>query len=188
MFLTHERNNALLNKFQLFALGVLLLPLANAADAHVLGWLEWAALYPGNIKLKTKLDTGAKTSSVDAIEIKAFKRAEVPWVRYTIPLSQRLDDSDHGKDLVLESPVLRKVKIKNHHGAPDERYVVSLTICLGGQILTIPVSLADRRHFNYPLLLGRTALMGHAVVDPGKTFSVNESCDRTSLIQPALDP
>ena len=187
MFVAYKRNNALLNKFQLFALAMLLLPPANATDAHVLGWLEWASLYPGNIKLKTKLDTGAKTSSVDAIEIKTFKRAEVPWVRYTIPLSQRLDDSDHRENLVLESPVLRKVKIKNHHGAPDERYVVSLSICLGGQILTIPVSLADRRHFNYPLLLGRTALKGHAIVDPGKTFTVNERCDRASLTQPVLD-
>lgn len=178
MSIAHQRGKTLLTKWPLLAL--LLLSPAGAVEAHVLGWLEWASLLPGNIRLKTKLDTGAKTSSIDAIEIETFDRDDTTWVRFTLPLARRVDDSDHGKNLLLESPVLRKVKIKNHDGAPDERYVVNLTICLGGQILTIPVSLTDRRHFNYPLLLGRSALKSHAIIDPAKTFTVNESCEISS--------
>lgn len=169
-------NNKFPHKLIVFSLALLMLAWAGNTQSHVLGWLEWAWLQPGAIKIKTKLDTGAKTSSIDAIKITPFERDGEPWVRYTVPLARRLDDSDRGKDLQLESPVERIVKIKEHDHEANARYVVNLIICIGGQTFNTPASLADRRHFNYPLLLGRSALKNRAIIDPGKTFTASKTC------------
>lgn len=161
----------------LIVVTVCMLPWPNVAESHVLGWLEWSWIQPEGIKIKTKLDTGAKTSSIDAVDIEKFERDNDSWVRFTIPLARRTDDSDHGKDIIMESPLLRIVKIKDHENEAAARYVVNLTLCIGGQTLTTPVSLANRRRFNYPLLLGRSTLENKALVDPAKTFTASKSCD-----------
>ena len=152
--------------------------LQTTADAGVrrLGWIEWAWLLPGHIRIKAKLDTGAKTSSVDAVDIEGFERDDEPWVRFRIPLGERRDDSDHGKDVILERPVERRTRVKDHERGSDERYVVNLELCIGGKTFVTPVTLADRSHFNYPLLLGRLALRKRAVVDPARTFTASDSC------------
>jgi hypothetical protein len=157
-------------------LGASLLCTQVQASQRVLGWLEWARLEPGHIKIKTKLDTGAKTSSIDADDIEAFTRDNHPWVRFRVPLGGRPDDSDHGVDLFFELPVLRETRIKHHVLNPTTRYVVHLKLCVGGTTFTTPVTLADRRRFNYPLLLGRLALKGRALVDAGRIFTASHSC------------
>ena len=141
-----------------------------------LGWLEWAWLKPGDIKIKTKLDTGAKTSSIDATEIETFERQGKTWVRFTIPLSERPEDSDLKADVAFERPVVRVIKIKDHENAASTRYVVNMSLCVGGKVMKTPVSLANRKNFNYPLLLGRTALKNGILVNSSKTFTASHSC------------
>ena len=148
----------------------------NAKSATTLGWLEWAWLKPGDIKIKTKLDTGAKTSSIDAVNIEPFEREDKTWVRFTIPLARRPEDSDLKQDITLERRVIRVIKIKDHKRDASTRYVVNMSLCIGGKKMKTAVSLADRKHFNYPLLLGRTALKNGILVDPSKTFTASDSC------------
>ncbi len=155
---------------------ILVSPPVSAAKKQHLGWIEWAWLLPGDIKVKTKLDTGAKTSSIDAVDIEAFERDDEVWVRFRIPLSERPDDSDHGADVHVERPVVRETRIKEHERDSVTRYVVEMDLCIGGMTFTTPMTLADRGGFNYPLLLGRSALKGHTVVDPARTFTASESC------------
>ena len=52
-----------------------------------------------------------------------------------------------------------------------------LEICLAGQLLKTEVSLIDRSEFNYPLLLGRSALTSFALVDAGSTFLSQPDCE-----------
>ncbi len=151
-------------------------PPGFAAPKQRLGWIEWAWLQPGSIKVKTKLDTGAKTSSIHAEDIESFERDDEVWVRFRIPLSQRPDDSDHGADVHLERPVIRETRIKEHERDSVTRYVVEMDLCIGGMTFTTPMTLADRGGFNYPLLLGRSALKGRTVIDPARTFTASDSC------------
>lgn len=153
-----------------------LLPLAAAAEPRVLGWLEWAWLEPGHVRIKSKLDTGARTSSLDARDLELFKRDARQWVRFRIPLASRPDDSDHGEDLVIEKPLVGAVEVKEHEGPGQQRHVVNIDLCLGGYTFTTPVTLVDRRRFNYPLLLGRVALQGRVIVDPAAKFSTRRLC------------
>ena len=160
----------------------LMTPMQVMADnLRTLGWLEWAWLQPGGVKIKTKLDTGAKTSSIYAVDIAPFEREGELWVRFRIPLEKRSDDSSRAGDIVLERLVERETRIKDHEDASRRRYVVMLEMCMGGHNFNTPVTLADRGRFNYPLLLGRLALQGRAVVDPARIFTASRSCKSATL-------
>lgn len=147
-----------------------------AARVRTFGWLEWAYLEPDHVKIKAKLDTGAKTSSIHAEDIEPFERDGEKWVRFRIPISERQDDSNHRHDVFMERPIVRDVLIKEHEGQSAERQVVNIDVCLGGMTFTTPVTLADRSRFNYPLLLGRIALQGRAVIDAARKFANRRRC------------
>jgi hypothetical protein len=159
---------------------LVLIVLASGAWAkpRVLGWLEWAWLEPGHIRLKAKLDTGARTSSIDADGIELFERDGEQWVRFRVPLSERPDDSTYGEDVLYELPLAGRRKIKDHVLEPARRYVVEMELCIGGRTFATPVTLADRSRFNYPLLLGRVALQGRMMIDPAQKYTADRSCPR----------
>jgi hypothetical protein len=136
------------------------------------GWLEEVSVGGGKLRLKAKLDTGAKTSSVTATEITELRRDGRDWVRFRI---HDADEADRGH-LVLERPVTRWVKIKRHSGEAARRPVVELDLCLGTTSRSVEVSLTDRSGFNYPVLLGRNFLAGTALVDAARTYTVKPRC------------
>lgn len=146
------------------------------AEARLFGWLEWATIEPIDIRIKAKLDTGARTSSLHAVELEPFIRDGREWIRFQVPISARNGDSAHQQVITLERPVVRAVLIKAHRGAAAARPVVDLELCLGGITFTTPVTLADRSRFNYPLLLGRRALEGRAVVDVARKYANDGLC------------
>lgn len=159
------------------ALALLLFtPGAWSSSTSTLGWLEWGYLVPQGIRMKTKLDTGAKTSSLDAADIVPFEVDGQRYVRFRVPVTSRPEDFDVPADFVLERPVERDVIVKKHRGKNEHRYVVELEFCIAGEHFTTPVSLANRSRFNYPLLLGRAALAGRTLVDPARTFSADKGC------------
>ncbi|MDA0822444.1 MAG: ATP-dependent zinc protease [Proteobacteria bacterium] len=156
---------------------LLIAPTVALAKPQTLGWLEWSWLEPGAVKIKTKLDTGAKTSSIHAANIVPFERDGVPWVRFQIPLANRSKEIGHVEYLSVERVVERETRIKDHYDESRERYVVKLDMCIGGTRFSTPVTLADRGRFNYPLLLGRLALRGRILVDAERIFTASQSCD-----------
>ena len=150
-------------------------PRAEPGDApRALGWLEWAWLEPGHARLKAKLDTGARTSSLHALAIERFARDGRDWVRFEVPLAPRSPRA--GSTLRLERPLLREARIKTHGGGAVARPVVEIALCVGGLAFTTPVTLTDRSRFNYPLLLGRRALAGRAQVDAAQKFLHDDGC------------
>ncbi len=130
------------------------------------GWLEGVLLQPWNIRMRAKLDTGAKTSSLHAVDIRRFKKEGEQWVRFYTGT----------KSLVkIEMPLVRDVKIKDHKLKAAVRPVVEMTFCLHNQLFTSEFSLIDRSPFNYPILLGRTMLQQGIIVDPSITFTVRST-------------
>ncbi len=136
-------------------------------ETLVAGWLESIILQPWNIKLRAKLDTGAKTSSLHAEDIERFERDGKEWVRF------HTTDPDEKNPLkTVEAVLIRDVKIKRHKQKPQTRPVVEMTFCLDGQIYTSEFSLTDRSRFNYQVLLGRRVLQQGILVDPASTFTL----------------
>jgi len=157
-------------------------PTILAADAaQVLGWVEWAQLEPEHVEVKAKLDTGAKTSSIHAVDIEPFERDGADWVRFKMPLKSHSHKASDDSELVFERPVVRTVLIKQHQRKSTRRYVIEIDLCLAGERFTTPATLADRGRFLYPLLLGRTALEGRAVVDPAHKHRAACSCPDAAM-------
>jgi hypothetical protein len=151
-------------------------PLGAEARPRTFGWLEWAWLEPGHTRIKAKLDTGAKTSSIHAEDVELFERDGEEWVRFKVPLGTRKHAPKSARDIHLERPLVRQVLIKEHEGPAARRHVVNVDLCLGGITFTTPVTLADRSRFLYPLLLGRVALQGRAVIDPAQKYLATRRC------------
>lgn len=118
-----------------------------------------------DLQVHAKLDTGAKTASLSAQDLKLFTKNKETWVRFQL----------EGKKKSYEFPVKRISRIKKREGemcSPDdatytERPVIELQVCLGNQSKTIEVNLEDRSRFDYQLLIGKVGLTElKAIVDP----------------------
>jgi len=164
----------------LFIIPMLMIPfginVANPVEADtdttdssrlVAGWLEYVVLEPWQIKLRAKLDSGAKTSSLHALDIQRFERDGEPWVRFSTEGKQNEITTKP-----IELPIKRDVKIKTHHYDPAVRPVVELSFCLNGNVYHGEFSLVDRSQFNYAVLLGRRILKQGIIVDSSATFTL----------------
>jgi len=159
----------------LFSLA-LLPALGHAAEKTVYGLNEYARLGDLDLEVAAKLDTGAKTASLSARDIKRFKRDGESWVRFYLAI-----DAAHKHP--IERPLARVSKIKRRAGDynPDEgkaytaRPVIELNICMGQALRTIEVNLTDRSAFQFPLLIGSEALKHFdALVDPSLKYAAGK--------------
>ena len=153
-------------------------------ERKLFGRVEAIKILPEDVKLLAKMDTGAKTSSLSAINIIEYEDAGRLRVAFSVV------DPKRGIKFDRDLPVKRHAKIKKRKnraakpsGKPtfSVRPVVSITVELNGQTQEIDVNLVDRRHFNYPMLFGREALIAFdGVVDPSKQQFSNYSGSLTS--------
>lgn len=146
-------------------------PVSQAGEKLILGWVE-RVLIPTEaaLTLEAKLDTGADTSSLDAKVLKRFRRGGKHLLRFSV-----LDPATNNR-IIMERPHLRGVRIKRHDGKHQRREVTDLPICLGDRLHTVEVTLINREQFEYPLLLGRSALKGFALVDPSLKLTQSPRC------------
>ncbi len=162
-------------KHSFFYLSVLLYFPVNA-ESEILGWLESAYIKPWNIRVRAKLDTGALTSSIHATDIETYQLHDELWVRFTLNQPAGKKNTRVKEKIIVEKPVIKETKIKEHIGDSVLRYVVEMEFCMNGKHYITLVTLTDRSNFHYPLLLGRRTLKEHVLIDPGKSFTANKSC------------
>lgn len=161
----------------IFAMAVLSAPaVAKSRNAdepdelRILGWVEYVHLIEPGFELKAKLDTGARTSSLDARIIKKFRQYGKRWVRFAVR------HPETGEETVLVRERERTIGIVQHEGENDVRPTVIMAVCLAGKTREIEVSLVDRSRFEYPMLVGRRALKRFALIDSGETFLSEPDC------------
>lgn len=133
------------------------------ADAKIIiGAIEKVRVVPPNIVLKARIDTGAKTTSLDARDITPFERDGKQWVRFTVVNGK--------KEYTLEKKVIKTVQIKRHGKASQDRYVINIRMVLGNVSQLILVNLNDRDKYQYPVLIGRNFLRDNFIVDVSKKY------------------
>ena len=137
------------------------------------GWVETVVISDSSVVTKAKLDTGARTSSINADRIELFEKEGQTWVRFELVL-ESLDNRE--VRILQERPRIRGVKIKDHDGSRDKRVVVDLDICFDGREYKPEFTLANRSEYIYDVLLGRAFLSGVAVVDSEETFQTMGRC------------
>lgn len=147
--------------------------MAEAGSRQVIGYLENVHISDAGMSFRAKIDTGADSSSINAEVIKPFFRKGENWIRF------RLTNWE-GKTVVLERKLERYTRIKRKLALPVKRPVVKLGICLSGVEHVGEVSLAERTNFKYQMLVGRSYLSGHFMVDPEKTYLTRPACGGVS--------
>jgi len=151
-----------------------------AKETAIVGRIEYGILLPENIKLKVKMDTGATMSSLHAVNIQRYTKADQPWVKFVV----KLDDD---KEFTFDRKIIGEIGIKKRHaeianGQTHEiRPVVMMDLCLNGKVENIQVNLADRSHFTYPMLLGRISMEQFGIlIDPTDSFITKPNCQLSS--------
>ncbi|MFL0800750.1 MAG: ATP-dependent zinc protease [Agarilytica sp.] len=159
-------------------------PLASARDASsvfgmaILGRVEFAWLDGVGQYLKARIDTGAKSSSLNATNIQRFERNGKRWVRFDVAL-------DDTKKVTLEAPLHRHVRIRQASVDDLERRpVVRLPIRMGEIYEETEFSLSDRNEMLYPILLGRSFLRDIAIVDVAKKFTRSRDPKLAAQVSP----
>ncbi len=136
-------------------------------EPTVIGWREWIG-FPGLgiFQIKAKVDTGARTSCLHAFLVEPFDRDGELWVRFDIHPNQR----NTSKVLSCMAPVMDQRLVRDSGGHEELRYVVETEVSIGDRTHKVEVTLTDRDSMKFRVLLGRTAMEGRYVVDPGKSY------------------
>ncbi|MBF4389791.1 ATP-dependent zinc protease, partial [Vibrio anguillarum] len=117
-----------------------------------------------NESFKARIDTGAATSSISAVDVVAFERDGNDWVKFRI-------EHDDIKSDEISLPVERWVRIRQSSAeGTQKRAVVVAWIEIGDLKERTEFTLADRTHLTYPLLLGRSFFKDVALVDVSRKY------------------
>lgn len=131
------------------------------------GWREWVQLPDIGVPwIKAKLDTGARTSTIHAYQVKVFEHDGADWVRFRVrPWQESTQD-----EVVVECPVHDRRRVRSSTGHVQDRIVVKLRIEMLGRRVTCEVTLSNRDSMGFRMLIGRQALRRGFLVDASKSF------------------
>lgn len=138
----------------------------------IIGWREWVSLPDLNIaKIKAKIDTGARTSTLHALDIAPFTKAGEMWIRFSVHPVQ----DDDATAVQCEAKVFERRIITNSGGGQEERYVIKTPLYIGDSNWLIELTLTNRAGLGFRMLIGRTALKGRVIVDPAVSYRASRA-------------
>lgn len=142
----------------------------KVGNKQLFGEAEMSNIPALKLRLPARIDTGARTTSLHATQIELFERDGKNWVRF--------QSRNGAKPMIQELPLKRKVRIKRKDKGIVERPVVELKVQIGDVVQRLDVNLADRSHFEYPVLIGRDFLQDLVIVDVSKSYIADQPENR----------
>ena len=145
---------------------------APTSQPTILGGIEKVSIDSIKQSFDARVDTGATTSSLNAVDIKEFERNGKDWVRFHLAdKSQATEDQKW-----IEAPVVRYVKIRQSTtDQAERRAVIELWVKVGKIHEKAQFTLADRSQMSHPVLLGREFIKDIALVDVSKQYVQTEA-------------
>jgi ribosomal protein S6--L-glutamate ligase len=137
----------------------------------ILGSEEWCS-FPeiGIPTIKARVDSGAKTSALHAINIAPFIKEGKNWVRFDInPIQNNVKTIIH-----CEAPLIDKRIVKSSSGFREQRYVIQSLLDIGKDKWLIEMTLTNRDSMGFRMLLGREAMSGRVLVDPEQKYLLGQ--------------
>ena len=142
----------------------------------IIGWREWLALPQLGIPaIKSKIDTGARSSALHAFQIESFRSRGKDRVRFVVHPLQR----STMRGVRVEADLLGYVNVRNSGGRVERRPVIVTTVRLSDRTWKIQITLTNRDEMGFRMLLGRQALRGLFLVDPARSFLAAERPAKT---------
>lgn len=133
----------------------------------IIGACEWVALPELAIpRLRARVDTGAKTCALHATDISTFIREDGQWVSFVAHAGY--PDATHQH--ICEARLRGIRQVRNTSGELEERYTIRTSIVIGHARWEVDITLSNRHRMRYRMLLGRSAMKLHALVNPARTF------------------
>ena len=138
----------------------------------ILGSEEWCS-FPelGIPAIKARVDSGAKTSALHAINIAPFQKEGIKWVKFDInPIQNNLRTIIHCEALLID-----KRMVKSSSGYREQRYVIQTKLKIGNDVWEIEMTLTNRDSMGFRMLLGREAMSGRILVDPEQQYLLGQT-------------
>ncbi len=137
----------------------------------ILGSEEWCS-FPelGIPTIKARVDSGAKTSAMHALNIAPFIKNDANWVKFDInPIQNNIKTVIH-----CEAPLVDKRIVKSSSGFREHRYVIQTSLKIGDTKWPIEMTLTNRDSMGFRMLLGREAMSGRVLVDPEQKYLLGQ--------------
>ncbi len=132
-----------------------------------IGWREWIG-FPelGIDRIKAKIDTGARTSVIHAFRIKKIGDGDEAKVKFYLHPVQR----KRKPELQCVAQIVDEREVRSSNGELEMRYVIVTPMRMGEDIWPVELTLSNRDQMGFRVLVGRSAIRGRYMVDPGTSF------------------
>ncbi|WP_310557612.1 30S ribosomal protein S6--L-glutamate ligase [Flavobacterium sp.] len=142
----------------------------------IIGSEEWFSFPDLNIPyIKARIDSGAKTSALHAVNISPFIRDNENWVKFDInPIQNNTKAVKH-----CEAKLIDKRVVKSSSGYREQRYVIQTHLKIGEESWNIEMTLTNRDSMGFRMLLGREAMSGRLLVDPEQKYVLEQPSAET---------
>lgn len=133
----------------------------------VIGWQEIISLPKiGLPAIKAKIDTGAKTSSLHAENIKYFTKNNKQYISFDVHPMQK------HKEIIVKCQAILTAKrnVKSSSGCKENRPIIETEIKIGNHSFNIELNLTKRDYMKSRMLLGRDAIKNNMIIDPEYKF------------------
>jgi hypothetical protein len=135
----------------------------------LLGWREWVALPAfGIAQIKAKIDTGARSSALHAETIEPYSKDGENWLMFTVQPKQKQKQS--GQLIECHAPIKDRRLVSDSGGHIQRRYVIETQLIFGQHPIQAEVTLTNRDSMRFLMLLGRTAMNRHFIIDPNASY------------------
>jgi len=133
----------------------------------IIGWREWLTLPELGIRrIKAKIDTGARSSSIHAFDIKQYQKDGQEHVQFKVHPLQR----NTKVTVTCDIPVLEFRQVRSSSGHARQRPVIVTNVKALGESWPIEITLANRDQMGFRMLLGREAIRGRFLVDANRSY------------------
>lgn len=119
----------------------------------IVGETAWIVVDDVEHAFEARIDTGARTTSIHAIDMQIENEAKDFKANIGKPIRFTIVDAE-GKEFKMDSTISGVTQVRNAQGT-EQRYSVPMTLTWSGISKPIEVNLRDRSAMTYKLLIGR---------------------------------
>nr|WP_232225685.1 RimK/LysX family protein [Leptospira terpstrae] len=132
----------------------------------IVGRVEWVEFPNWKLKLRARVDTGAKSCSIHAINIERVTENGEVFVLFDTFVDE--------KPVRLKSKFIKEAKVTSTSGISENRIIISELMKMGKYKEEVIINLNDRTNLTYPILIGRNFLMGKFLVDVSLSHALGD--------------